>query len=293
MIQAIDFAPAAAVQKHCIPSQPYPSQRGIQPVESLVDVILYFMIYAILGWILETAFVSMKEKKFINRGFLIGPMCPVYIFGALFVIRILQPVSHHIFIVFICGIMITSAVEYITGYLLEHLFHMKWWDYSDRRFNLNGRVCLGNSIAFGFLSVALILVIHPFFVSLLQQVPFVYRAVIAGICIFLLIVDIVFSVIATLRLSGKLDQLHKFLEKNQRILQEKNEALQLRVQEAFFSAAKKIQNGKQKSQKAMHENVFYRRILDAFPGMRSQRFDNALSHIREAIKTWRDKQKEK
>ncbi|HBB29668.1 MAG TPA: hypothetical protein DC000_10580, partial [Clostridiales bacterium] len=106
---------------------------------------IYFIMYSVIGWICEVIFCSIPEKKFINRGFLNGPLCPIYGFGALIVIFFLTPFKDSIFLVFIFGLIVTSTLEYFTSYAMEKLFHSKWWDYSNNRFNINGRVCLLNS----------------------------------------------------------------------------------------------------------------------------------------------------
>ena len=128
--------------------------------ESLACLLL-FLCYSFLGWACETVYCSIGKRKFVNRGFLNGPLCPVYGFGALAVLYFLRPVSDNIPLLFVSGMVLTSVIEYITGYLLEKLFATKWWDYSSRRFNIHGRVCLRNSLMFGALSVVAVRVIDP------------------------------------------------------------------------------------------------------------------------------------
>ena len=96
-------------------------------------VFLLFLCYSFLGWACETVYCSIGKRKFVNRGFLNGPLCPVYGFGALAVLYFLRPVSDNIPLLFVSGMVLTSVIEYITGYLLEKLFATKWWDYSSRR----------------------------------------------------------------------------------------------------------------------------------------------------------------
>lgn len=92
--------------------------------------ILLFFIYSFLGWVCETVYCSVGSRHFVNRGFLNGPLCPVYGFGALIVVFAMQPFSKNIVLTFLAGMILTSALEYITGWLLEMLFHLKLWDYS-------------------------------------------------------------------------------------------------------------------------------------------------------------------
>ena len=118
--------------------------------------ILYFAIYSILGWGCEVIYCSLPAKRFINRGFLNGPYCPVYGIGALIVLYLLEPYKTSPFLVFLLGIFLTSLLEYITSYILEKTFHAHWWDYSKRKYNIYGRVCLLNSTLFGILSLGVV-----------------------------------------------------------------------------------------------------------------------------------------
>lgn len=131
----------------------------------MIELIFIWFIYAFLGWIVETTYVSVPAGHFVERGFLRGPIIPIYAFGAFIVLYILMPYGTHPIYIFILGTIATSTLEYITSFILEKLFNMSWWDYSKQKFNINGRICLKNSILFGLLSVVLVLWINPFIVS--------------------------------------------------------------------------------------------------------------------------------
>lgn len=143
-----------------------------------------------MGWVYETSICSISQKKFVNRGFLKGPLCPVYGFGALACILILYQRTENVFVLFLLGMLLTCTVEYITSVLLEKFFASKWWDYSNRRFNLNGRICLLGAVVFGVLSVLLIKVLHPHLSVLTAQVPEWMQVVLAVILICLIIWDL-------------------------------------------------------------------------------------------------------
>ncbi|CAB1245484.1 conserved membrane protein of unknown function [Ruminococcaceae bacterium BL-6] len=132
---------------------------------------LWLITYSSIGWGIESAVCSLYENKPVNRGFLKGPVCPVYGFGALTSIIFLYQKTDHILLIFIAGTVLDCTVEYFTGALLEKLFHLKWWDYSDHRFQLRGRICLSNGLAFGFLSVLLVKYIHPVVAMWTYSVP--------------------------------------------------------------------------------------------------------------------------
>ncbi|WP_313187676.1 putative ABC transporter permease [Lacrimispora sp.] len=122
--------------------------------------LLFFFIYCFIGWIIESTYVSVKSFHFVNRGFLRLPLLPLYGSGAIIMLWLSIPVQGNLFLVFLFGMLGASALEYVTGYAMERLFKMKYWDYSNIPFNLNGYVCLTNSIAWGFLTLLLTEVIH-------------------------------------------------------------------------------------------------------------------------------------
>jgi len=121
---------------------------------------LFFFIYCLIGWIIESAYVSVKSFRFVNRGFLRLPLLPLYGSGAIIMLWLSLPVKGNLLLVFLFGMAGASVLEYVTGYVMERLFKMKYWDYSNNPFNLNGYVCLGTSIAWGLLTILLTEVVH-------------------------------------------------------------------------------------------------------------------------------------
>jgi uncharacterized membrane protein len=122
--------------------------------------LLFFFLYCFIGWIIETTYVSVRSLHFVNRGFLRLPLLPLYGSGAIIMLWLSIPVKGNIALVFLFGMAGASILEYITGYLMERLFKMKYWDYTNNPFNINGYVCLGTSIAWGFLTIILTEVVH-------------------------------------------------------------------------------------------------------------------------------------
>ena len=121
-------------------------------------VIFYFILYSFLGWCLESIYKSILQKKIVNSGFLYGPFCPMYGIGAILMIA-LGGISKNVVIIFIIGFLLFSVWEYIVAVILEKLYKTKYWDYSDIKFNIKGRVCLKNSIYWGILGILLMFVI--------------------------------------------------------------------------------------------------------------------------------------
>ncbi len=140
-------------------------------MDSFIKLYLFFWILAILGWILEIIVCFLYDKKLVNRGFLLGPYCPIYGFGGL-AMMIFLPFKDYPLVVFPLSFVVCSVLEYFTSYIMEKIFHVRWWDYSHDAFNINGRVCLRNALAFGALGVLFTKYLHPFIYSLLNSLSY-------------------------------------------------------------------------------------------------------------------------
>lgn len=135
------------------------------------DILLFFAAYAIMGWIAEVIFAALKSGKFVNRGFLNGPLCPIYGFGVTLVILMLEPVQDSIVLLFLGSFALTTVIEFITGFILEKVFHDHWWDYSKEPLNIKGYVCLRFSIMWGLACVMVIRVLHPPVQNIVEAMP--------------------------------------------------------------------------------------------------------------------------
>ncbi|WP_291967709.1 putative ABC transporter permease [Caloramator sp.] len=195
-------------------------------IEYLIDVIIYFTFYSFIGWCLETVFASVNKRKFINRGFLYGPFCPIYGFGALLIIfseellrNVVKPESLSVTLKILVAILLTTTLEYITGFILEKIFNRKWWDYSNNFLNLHGRICLTYSILWGILAYILINVIHPFSEKYIGSASITLKLSFAVIIIIYFIIDTIKSVTEILDLKEILkiyykNPLESFWDKN-------------------------------------------------------------------------------
>jgi len=135
---------------------------------SLNEWIVFFAAYAFGGWLLESTYASVKAGRFVNRGFLNGPLTPIYGFGAVGILAVAQWLRAHVhdaaaatLLLFILSAVLTTLLEYAAGWLLEKVFHQKWWDYSDNRWNLHGYVCAGYSLLWGGMAILLVRILHP------------------------------------------------------------------------------------------------------------------------------------
>lgn len=165
---------------------------------------LLFIIYSFLGYLLEVVYCSFYSKKLVNRGFLFGPYCPIYGIGAILILLTLNRYYRDPIVVFVFGIIITSSIEYYTSYLLEKFFHNKWWDYSARRYNLNGRICLFNALAFGVGSCLIIYFIHPLVLNFLNNFQLHNLVLFSKILLFIFIIDIICSIMIAYNLRHRL-----------------------------------------------------------------------------------------
>lgn len=127
----------------------------------IYHIISWFWIYSFFGWIWESSYVSIKNHKLVNRGFVSGPVLTIYGAGAVSVYLIMKPFSSNIFILYFGGVLVATVLEYITGVLMEAIFHTNWWDYSDKKFNFQGKICLGSSVFWGVMTLLVFYVLQP------------------------------------------------------------------------------------------------------------------------------------
>lgn len=150
-------------------------------------MILYFFVYGFLGWCAEVGFAAVKEHKFVNRGFLNGPICPIYGVGVTIVIAFLTPYKNNLILLYISSVILVTLLEGVTGWAMDKIFHNKWWDYSKQPFNIGGYVCLIFSLVWGVACVAIMDLVHPLIHQTLTFIPRtlgIVLMVILGIAMF-------------------------------------------------------------------------------------------------------------
>ena len=188
---------------------------------------LLFMSYAFLGWCMEVGCKLVQFRKFINRGFLIGPYCPIYGWGAIAITILLKRYTYDVLVLFVMSVLICSILEYFTSYFMEKVFHARWWDYSSKKFNINGRICLETLIPFGLLGLVIMYITNPFLLEIYQSIPPIVIHILSGILFIIFIVDNIISsnVISTINVEGnKLvkDNTEEITERVKQILREKS-----------------------------------------------------------------------
>lgn len=169
---------------------PEPSLLGY-PLSTLI---LYFVFYSIVGWAMETVYCSIPARRFVPRGFLHGPLCPIYGAGVLLMILFFEPLKGNLFVFYIVSTATMSAWEYFVGWFLEATTHVKYWDYSKFRFNLKGRICLWVCLTWGVLSYVTIFWLHPPVAGLFDRLPPPARRISALVLTVLILTDAAFTI---------------------------------------------------------------------------------------------------
>ena len=160
---------------------------------------LLYLMYAFLGWIVEVVNSYINHKRFVNRGFMIGPYCPIYGTGVLLIIFFLKDYTGNFLVLFVLAMVICMTLEYFTSLLMEELFNARWWDYSNRKYNINGRVCLETAIPFGLCGLLIMYVINPMFTGILDMGSEKIITIL-GICLMIIfLTDLVISFLIVLK----------------------------------------------------------------------------------------------
>ncbi len=219
---------------------------------------LWLIFYSFVGWTYETTLCSVSGRKFVNRGFLNGPYCPVYGFGALLDILFLRRIDN-VFLLFLGGAVLTCSLEYFTSYIMEKLFSARWWDYSERKFNLNGRICLQGALVFGLLSVFLMKVLHPAVLNVTAMLSVRMLRILSSILFIIFLGDIIFT----------LKGMSHFRENLARIRE--NYAREKKLGSIL---AEKLPSGEEL-------NLQQRRILRAYPKLKED-----LNKIKAKVREW-------
>ncbi len=268
-------------------------------METVYRFAWYFFLYAFLGWCCEVCFAAAKDGKFVNRGFLNGPVCPIYGFGVVVVVGLLAPVRENVFLLFLCSVILTSALEWITGFVLEKAFHQKWWDYAEMPFNLNGYVCLLFSLLWGLACLLIMDVIHPMVASLVGHIPHTLGLVLLGVFTALILADLGATVATIAKLNRRLRQIDELAAKIHELsdslgenlaeatltLTEKGEALKGDLEERRAALEeKKAALEARRSELLSHRPFGQGRLLKAFPHMKSTRHGAALEQLKERLR---------
>ena len=174
------------------------------------DYLIYFFIYAFIGWVVEVSYHAVTKGKFINRGFLAGPYCPIYGFGAISVIYFLTDIAEkNKLVLFLGSMFIATLIEFVAGFLLEKIFHERWWDYSDRKLNIGGYVCLEFSVIWGMFCFLLYEAVHPLIRKLVGLVPDAFIKYLGIGLVIIMTLDLIASIVTLIGLNKEFKSIDK------------------------------------------------------------------------------------
>ena len=275
---------------------------------------LWLMIYSIIGWVYESTICSIGQRKLINRGFLNGPYCPIYGTGAVLVLLVLGRIQNPV-LLFFAGAVLTCSLEYLTSWLMEKLFHARWWDYSKRKCNIGGRVCLIGAVVFGAFSVVLILVLHPWVKSLTDPLTDTALTWICAILLVGIVSDLIVTVKGLLGTHAVFAEYAVLLQQKRRELSEKlrlgaeegrerirelsaEERMKLReAAELGAEEREKIRRTTEEERERfyaklqMRLNAQQRRTINSFPQWKLTRNNEVLDGLREAMEKAKQRRK--
>ena len=256
------------------------------------QLLWYFFIYAFLGWCLEVVFCTVNSGQWVNRGFLNGPVCPIYGVGMVVVLLALQPLADNLLLLFAGSLVLTSLLELATGYVLKKAFHTSWWDYSDQPFNIGGYICLKFSLAWGLGGMAAVRLLHPPIARMVDRLPRTLGLVLLAVMAGVMAADLA----ATLVTRAGLEQGLRGLEKLAAALRRGSDAVSKGLGDAALAADDKLAEGRQALpgrladlearrdllRASLTDRRLFgaRRLLRAFPGMQNLRHREALEALK-------------
>ena len=250
---------------------------------------LYFVLYAMIGYICELAYCGILDGRLTNRGFLFGPYLPIYGFGALLVVVPLMYFDAHPIVVFVMAFLLTSALEYVTSFLLEKIFHTKLWDYSKKFANINGRVCLLNSTLFGLLGLAATYFLPPLIISVVSRIPVYVINPLKSVLLIVLTIDTTSSVY---RMSSFQRQLAEFRTR----ARELEERIELLAKQRTTPSLRSLGERLERELDELKARVAKRSkwIFNAFPSVTANNEEQRLQLelLKMNLRTYREKKKE-
>lgn len=290
----------------------------------IYEILAYFFVYGVLGWCVEVAFAAVKEGRFVNRGFLNGPICPIYGVGVVSVIFSLQGFSESLLILYLASAVLVTFIEWLTGYVMDRIFHQKWWDYSGQPLNIGGYVCLPFSLIWGVFCVFIVKCFQPLITHLIGYIPHIAGIVILVILSIAMLADLYVTASAILKLNKRLEAMEKIaaelrefsdrmgenIYENVKDGMEKEEQLKSKVASmkevrkelrAEYSAGKeewyKSQQQKLDELKGRYDSLVNglgsvgERLVKAFPNMESRIHKDALREVKKRVAMRRNKRK--
>ena len=260
-------------------------------IKNIELYILLFFTYSFAGWFMESIGGILKVKKFVNRGFLIGPYCPVYGYGVVLITLLLNGFKENVVLLFCLSILICGTLEYLTSFFMEKLFNARWWDYHNKKFNLNGRICLETVIPFGLGGTIIIYYFNPLFNNLYSCIPDFYRFIITVLLTFFYILDTIISFIIIYSFKGQIYRERDNTEEISAKVKDKTEDFIMKAESDAIVFSRKLKlssirfSRKVKyTRKILTDGIIYSpRELAEMINAKKQEFNEKLNESRERI----------
>ena len=284
-------------------------------------LMLYFFVYGFLGWCTEVAYATTKQRKFVNRGFLNGPICPIYGVGVTVVVYFLTPYKDNLILLYVLSTVLVTVLEGLTGYLMDKIFHHKWWDYTNQPLNIGGYVCLIFSLVWGVACVLIVRVIHPVIHKILTFIPHTLGLVMLAVLEICIFVDLYVTAAGILKLNHQLETMAKIAAELHEISDKLGENIHegmMDTMEATEERRKKLEAATEGSRRKLSEGrtriggtadearqqlqarseelrkkyeelsgqggAVSRRLMKAFPRMESRQYKETFNELREKLR---------
>ena len=284
-------------------------------------LMLYFFVYGFLGWCTEVAYATTKQRKFVNRGFLNGPICPIYGVGVTVVVYFLTPYKDNLILLYALSTVLVTVLEGLTGYLMDKIFHHKWWDYTNQPLNIGGYVCLIFSLVWGVACVLIVRVIHPVIHKILTFIPHTLGLIMLAVLEICIFVDLYVTAAGILKLNHQLEAMAKIAAELHEISDKLGENIHegmMDTMEATEERRKKLEAATEGSRRKLSEGrtriggtadearqqlqarseelrkkyeelsgqggAVSRRLMKAFPRMESRQYKETFNELREKLR---------
>lgn len=232
-------------------------------------ILWWLVIYAFLGWCIEVIYATASRGVFVNRGFLSGPYCPIYGFGALLVLWVTAPFANGLMGLFLISMLLCSVLELVAGWLMEVLFNQRWWDYSDYPFNIGGYVCLEFSLLWGLACMFMVKIIHPMIAGIGPQLTNQTGVIVLAVIVTALLADLIATVNQMLKLKKQL----LIIDEIDQRMRQLSDGLGEKIHDVSKTAIAELTDLKQKQDELLTSiNQRYRRLIKAFPDSRVKQF---------------------
>ena len=254
----------------------------------LYHILWIFFIYAFLGWCTEVSYAATKTGRFVNRGFLNGPWCPIYGFGVVIVLSFLEPLKNNLPLLFLGSVVLTSALEWLTGFLLEKLFAQRWWDYSNEPFNLGGYICLRFSLAWGFACVFVVKLLHPTVLLFIRLIPHLAGVVLLAVLGAVMAVDLAATVSTIAKLNRRLALIDELAGRIRSASNDFGEDLAERVLDAAEKGADWREDMEDLSDRLARRREEFSDNLDDLKEDVQSRMEARRAQYRRQLQEWKD-----